>query len=441
MKSWFLSIFRRYTKASALYPNAAIVLLLLCLLVVCDQSDAQEMPTWEREAHGRIDQMRRKNLRVLVLDQAQKPIGNVSVKITQRRHAMPLGFAVGLGQLPNDIIGQQNLSAPLLRVFNSVNLGEIGRWDQLEPEMGLGDWGRLKYWLSWVNDMGLTVRYGSLFSANTSHQADWAALLGRRDLMASVELHQRQILNQFSNRVIAFDIYSHTLGHQLIEDQLSLVMVRRMYEQATALAPKVPMAVQMDNVLDPQRVQQAVARMSQFKKGFVPIKQWSVSLHIPADVQPQRLQSGLDWLAKLNVPMVVSNLTFAAACDSNAVRNALILLYSHQSVTAIYFGMPTASDLDTVVSHPLLDPTGKLTAMGLVVDDLFAQTWISRGELKTNSSGSLITRVFCGLYDLSATLPDGKIAYSSVFVSDEDDNQSSQTVVISPLAVSLEPLR
>lgn len=419
--------------------NTVIVLLSLCLL--CVSAHAKEMETWEREAHGRIDQLRRENLRVLVLDQAQQPVRAVSVNITQRRHAMPLGFAVSFDQLPGEIMGSRNLSAPLFRVINSISLGEIGRWDHLEPEMGLSDWGRIKYWLDWVNDKGLSVRYGSLFSANTNHQADWVALLGRRDLMASLELHQRQIINQFSGRVIAFDLYSHALGNQFIEDQLSPVMLRRMYEQASAQAPQVPLAIQMDDVLDPQRVQQAVSRMSALKNAFVPVSQWSISLKIPADVQPQRLLSGLDWLASLKIPIVVSNLTFAADCKPDAVRSALIMLYSHPAVTGIYFGLPRESDMHSAMLLPLLDGRGGVTRTGQVIDDLLANTWISKGQLQTNELGSINTRVFCGMYDLSATLPDGQVAYTSVFIPNDVQGQSSRTVVISPLSVSLEPLR
>ena len=132
-----------------------------------------------------------------------------------------------------------------------MSLGDTGRWDQIEPEMGLADWGKIRYWLDWCHEQGLSVRYGSVFSANPDDQANWVALLGRRDLMAGIELHQRQILRKFSGRICAFDLYGHTLNHQFIEDQLSDVMIRRMFEQATALAPKIPMAIAMDNVLAP----------------------------------------------------------------------------------------------------------------------------------------------------------------------------------------------
>jgi hypothetical protein len=75
-----------------------------------------------------------------------------------------------------------------------------------------------------------------------------------------------------------------------------------------------------------------------------------------------------------------------------------------------------------------------------MIDEMFADTWISRGELKTDALGSVMTRVFAGLYDLSATLPDGQVTYTSVYVPDLPDGQVNKTVVISPLSVSLEPL-
>jgi hypothetical protein len=412
----------------------------MLLLFKTNASKAQSMPAWEREAHGRIDQMRRENLKVIVLDQGQTPLPGVNVRITQRRHAMPLGFTVSRDQLPLDILVGQNLAAPLFRLFNSVNLGDIGRWDHLEPEMGLGDTGRLKYWTNWASEIGLRARFGSVFSANANHQAQWVSILGRRDLMASIELHQRQILQQFDTRVTAVDLYAHALGQHFIEDQLSTVMLRRMYEQASARAPQVPMALQMDDVLNPQNVQAAVRRMSELKKAFVPVEQWSIGVHVPADVDALKLKDGLDWLASLNIPIVVTNLSFASDCSMDAIRTALIMLYAHPSVHGIYLAMPTEGEVMTPTRLPLTDLKGHVTRAGSMIDEMFADTWISRGELKTDALGSVMTRVFAGLYDLSATLPDGQVTYTSVYVPDLPDGQVNKTVVISPLSVSLEPL-
>ncbi len=421
--------------------NVAMLLCAMMLLILTSHSvKAQSMPAWEREAHSRIDQIRRENLKVIVLDQGQTPLPRINVKITQRRHAMPLGMTVSPDQLPLDILAGQNLSAPLFRVFNSVNLGDIGRWDHLEPEMGLGDTGRIKYWLNWANELGMRVRYGSVFSANPNHQTEWVSILGRRDLMASLELHQRQILNQFGTRVSAVDLYGHALGHHFIEQQLSTVMLRRMYEQATAVCPQVPMAVQMDDVLNPMHVKQAVARMSELKNAFVPVEQWSIGVHIPADVDPHKLQSGLDWLASLNVPIMVTNLSFASDCSLGTVRTALIMLYSHPAVKGLYLALPSVDEVTSPARLPLTDARGQMTRAGSVVDEMFAETWISRGELKTDARGSVMTRVFAGLYDLSATLPDGQVAYTSVYVPDLPEGQGNKTVVISPLSVSLEPI-
>jgi GH35 family endo-1,4-beta-xylanase len=423
-------------------PIQSSFLLLVFCLILPGRLHAQAMDTWEQQANAQIDQLRRRNLQVIVLDQAQQPVPGATVKIQQRRHDMPLGLAAGSDQLPLDLLHNQPLAAPLYRVFNSVNLGDTGRWDHIEPEMGLGDWGKLRYWLDWAHDMGLTVRFGSVFSANSDHQADWVALQGRRDLMASIELHQRQILGRYANRVIGFDLYSHALGNRFIEQQLSTVMLRRMFEQASATAPRVPMAIQMDDVLDPQRVQEAVSRMSELKAAFVPVNQWSVRLHVPADVDPRRLKSGLDWLSSLKLPIVVSDLTFASRCDARAIRTALSVLYGHPAVTGLYFGLTSAAELDAQVTAPLVDEQGKPTAAGREIDELFTQVWTSQGTLQTTELGSVQTRVFCGLYDLVATLPDGKVAYTSVYVSPDDQQpQGQKVVVLSPLAVSLEPMR
>ena len=236
------------------------LVVLFSAMIICPITLAGEVEieSWEKQALLDIKALRCRELRVLVLDQAQQPVPNINVRIQQRRHAMPLGLTVGQSQLPLDILASQKMSAPLFRIFNSVSLGDTGRWDQIEPEMGLADWGKIRYWLDWCHEQGLSVRYGSVFSANPDDQANWVALLGRRDLMAGIELHQRQILRKFSGRICAFDLYGHTLNHQFIEDQLSDVMIRRMFEQATALAPKIPMAIAMDNVLAPHLVQKAV---------------------------------------------------------------------------------------------------------------------------------------------------------------------------------------
>ena len=117
------------------------------------------------------------------------------------------------------------------------------------------------------------------------------------------------------------------------------------------------------------------------------------------------------------------------------------MLYSHWAVTGIYFGMPSTSEIENALALPLVDVKGDATEAGEMIDQMLSETWISRGNLKTNEQGSVNTRVFCGLYDLSATLADGQVAYTSVYVPNDPQHQANKTVVISPLAVSLEPMR
>lgn len=417
------------------------LVIILTAMMICPIALAAEVQieSWEKQALQDIKALRCRKLRVLVLDQAQQPVPHVKVRIQQRRHAMPLGLAVSQSQLPLDILAGQKMSAPLFRIFNSVSLGDTGRWDQIEPEMGLADWGKIRYWLDWSHEQGLSVRYGSVFSANPDQQANWVALLGRRDLMAGIELHQRQIMRKFSGQIIAFDLYSHVLGHQFIEDQLSNVMVRRMYEQATALAPQIPMAIAMDNVLAPQHVQKAVKRVGLLKRAFVPINQWAIGIHVPLNVDPRILKRGLDWLASLEIPLVVNKLTFAVGPKEQvkkSVHTALTVLFAHPRVTGIYIAIPQTEGLNAQIMMPLIDQQGQATEVGQWVDNHFTEQWITTGSLITDELGNVQGQVFAGLYDIQATLPDGQNAYTSVFINQDEQRK---TVVISPLAKSLEP--
>ncbi len=378
----------------------------------------------------------RRLLQVIVVDQAGNPVSGAKVRIKQRRHAFTFGLTLpeggGAFEFPDN---WQTL--PLWRCVNSVNLNYLGRWDYIEPFLGNQKFQATDRWLDFAREHGLDVQWGSVFSARTDRQVDWVTSLGRRDLEAALGLHVRSLLNRVGRQVSGFDLYTDVLDGHFIENRLSTVMLRRLFEQAGAIQAAGGaggtggFAIGMEDVTAPGRIPKVIQQVAALKQAFVPLDALALGIRLRSPVTRPRLSKALSWLSSLDCPLWIRSLTTDASTPKQVASDmslAMELLFESSMVQGIWLDFSESG---------LIDSTGTVTVAGQQIDHLFRKVWWSDFTAQTDERGNVQTRAFTGLYDISAILPDGQIVWTSLYLSADPRRR---LVVVGPLAVSLEPL-
>ncbi|MEQ8847315.1 endo-1,4-beta-xylanase [Botrimarina sp.] len=172
---------------------------------------------WRAEAATRIDQIRKADLSLRVVDQNGAPVSGAAVRVRQTRQAFQFGTAVAvdnlLGSSPNDQIYRDRL----LEMFNTATIENGLKWDPLA-----GDWG--PSWslaesvqaLDWLQQNGLQSRGHVLIWPGSQNMPSYldpliaAAKSGdtqaRQGLLAEIHDHIVEVVSATDGKVVDWDV-------------------------------------------------------------------------------------------------------------------------------------------------------------------------------------------------------------------------------------------
>ncbi len=387
---------------------------------------------WKQRAERQIETHRKTDVRVIVQDAAGEPVPDAQVRIEQRRHDFAIGFGVPRAGWP-DVRGDE----PVWRCFNAVSLHHLTPWSRLQPD------GPRQWKIEPIEDAvhlarlhGLTVRWGSVISADTGRNPGWVGFLEGSKLRAVLEDHLEHVLFGFGQRVEQFDLYANSLDHDFVERRLGEPMVRLLFERAKAIAPRATICIQFEDSLTGPRLEQMVQRITDMRP-FIPIDMIAIEQRITGLMLEAPLSRGLNLLGTLEQDVVISSLEVGGGSESGAAANLDTImrsLFASPQIKGVWFaGLMPAEVADPYAA--LFDERGEPTKAGLRLDELFRGTWWTDLTEPTDELGNVYARVFAGTHEITATLPDGTVLHTVVYLAHRPPHGRPTHYVL------LEPLR
>lgn len=383
---------------------------------------------WVEQADQRIAEHRTAPLRIIVQDAAGRPVPDLEVRIDQQAHAFVLGFETDGGDLDR-LAGHE----PLWRCFNAVSLQRINRWPDLQPNFDTEpDFDAVRRIVGRAAERGLTVRWGGVISADPGRNPDWLTTLDGPALRACLERYTRSVVDQFADRVGQFDLYTDSLDHDMIESRLGPAMLRNLYEHAKAHAPHAMFGARFEEALAGARINAMVRKLNAMRQQFIPVEVAAIQQRLGGIIVPGAVEHGLGWISRLDTPVVISGLEIGGEDPTSAAINLetmVRLLFAEPNVHAIYLGAIDAGH----VADPnaaLIDEHGEPTMSGEVIDRLFRETWWNADVHRTDELGNVYADVYLGRQRISATLPDGSIVETEVWVGKGD---VPRVIVLEPI--------
>ncbi len=400
----------------------------LLLMLVGRTAEGQMLRgQWVNDTEVAIRQHRTVPLRIILLDADGQPAPLTPVQIRMQRHAFPFGAALTSQQLlaapreattlPADPgvptvveVAPDRFDQPVWRALSAVSLERIADWRRLQPTPTQRDLDALDAVVATLEGRGMPMRLGHLVSADPAGLPPWVAILRGQSLLDAIDLHVADMLRRYGRRVGGVDLFASMLTFDVLGDRLGPAAVRRLFERARTLAPDVRIGVHFEDSLGGERQRTMLLRADGLRQLFAPYDELNLDADLDGTLHQPQFARALEWIADLKKPVVITGLTVDGKTPTAAAVNletALRTLFASPMVEGIYLpGL--GPDAFTRPQASLLDEHGQPTPCGQVFEGLVRGLWWDDRQVKTDELGNVELRLFAGVHELSARLPDGR---------------------------------
>jgi GH35 family endo-1,4-beta-xylanase len=368
---------------------------------------------WRAAADARIDQYRKGDLTVRVVDPKGRPVADAEVKAQMQDHAFDFGSAAAASWLLSDSPDGAKYRQTVATDFNSMTLGNDLKWNYWEDQaqrtrttLPALEWlkaqdkkvhGHTLVWGSW----------GYLPADLRNLATDPAALRARVDGHITDEV---SALNGIADE---WDVVNEPYSEHSLTDILGPDEIARWFTLADRADPEAKLYLNEYDLIEDDgmhlRKQDYIYHLlASLKAEHAPIDGLGIQGHF-SNLQltpPEDLIRILDRFATLGLPMKVTE--FDVATDDEQLqadysRDFLTLAFSYPQITGVSsFGFWQQNIWNPLVAYYRPDWTPKPNI--LAMKDLLYQKWWTDASGQTAANGKYRVRGFQGDYLVTVTV-------------------------------------
>ncbi|MER5915384.1 endo-1,4-beta-xylanase [Streptomyces sp. NPDC001982] len=373
---------------------------------------------WRNAADKRIDEYRKGNLKVHVVDANGHPLPGASVTADMQKHAFKFGTAVDAAtMMQNTADGQKYRQAVTNGDFNQVTFGNNLKWTHWENATERET--VTKPTLKWVREQGLAMRghnlvwpsWGNLPADLQNLQNDKTALRAR------IDNHITDEAGALTGSIDNWDVVNEPYSEHNLQDIFGPDEINRWYVLAKQADPKARLVLNDYGLIEnngwSKRHQDYIYNLAKrirdggYGEGGYPIEGIGLESHFTAlqPTPPEDVYKLLDRYASLGLPLEATEFdipTTDEQLQADYTRDFMTILFSHPDVTAIStFGIWEKNIWNPLAA--LYRADWSLKPNGQVWHDLVTRQWWTNASGSTSGSGDYSTRGFLGDYLVTVT--------------------------------------
>lgn len=368
---------------------------------------------WKTAANLRIDDLRKRDLAVTVLNANGDPVEGATVQMQQLSRDFPIGTAINTG------VHAQNHKYRdyIAKHFNWAVHENAAKWPSNEPTQGDVSYAGADAVLEWAEANDIRMRGHTIFWAPEQWQPGWVTGLNNADLSNAVEQRMESAVTYFRGRFAAWDVNNEMLHGSFFKDRLGEDTRKWMYERSREIDPQVELFVNDYSVLSGPETDLYTEQIKGFLEQGFPLDAIGAQGHFDS-VNPWAIQTRLDKMAQFGLPIWVTEFDVVDA-DENKRADQLETFfrsaYSHPAVDGIMlWGFWTGAHWKGS-NAALIDLDWNLNAAGKRFEALLSE-WTSNETTSTQADGTARARVFHGEYEIRVTGPDGLSSITQIEV-------------------------
>lgn len=168
---------------------------------------------WKSDANARIEQHRKRDLQIAIVDSESQPVGGINVEITQVKQRFAFGTCIAYTPLVN----YANYRNFILENFNWAVCENETKWPANENTRDSENYSQGDYIYNWCNTNGIPMRGHTLFWEQLTYVQQWvqdlpyATYPTSSELLTEVDERIDSAVNHFKNKFLHWDVDNEML--------------------------------------------------------------------------------------------------------------------------------------------------------------------------------------------------------------------------------------
>jgi endo-1,4-beta-xylanase len=363
-----------------------------------------EQYDWKAQANARIEQIRKRDVRLLIVDAHGNPVPGVSVNVKQTRNRFAFGSAI------NGNISNPNYAAFFRTNFQWAVMENESKWYANEPSRSNVTYTSANRITNYCYTNGITLRGHTIFWAVTGNVQTWVTNLSNADLRIHLTNRLNSVVNHFKGTFVHWDVNNEMLHGDFFGQRLGGWVNPWMFQHARSLDPNVKLFVNDYNVVSSNETEAYKQQILGLISSNAPIDGIGAQGHFGATINPLLTEARLDSLAGLGLPIWITEYDSSNA-DANIRADNLETLYriafSKPAVDGVLMWGFWAGSHWRGSNAAIVNLNWTLNQAGLRYQSLLAE-WRTTNSGPSGAGGVYDFRGFHGNYDITLTPPGGQ---------------------------------
>jgi endo-1,4-beta-xylanase len=379
---------------------------------------------WRVKAAERIEQIRKGDLPIRVVDGQGNPVADADIAVRMKRHAFGWGAMVDARDLA--VVSRPDTAKVrevVGKYFNKVVFGNDMKWYQWKYGNQYDQFSKFHALnaMTWLETKNIPVRGHVMVWPSWKYLPDYLddyrtnpAYL-RNEVLAHID-DQTSTVN---NRVAEWDVVNETYAHNdalFVMGGGNLTGARNLmvdwFKRARAGAPNTKLFyndyTMFSGTSSTSASQHLYDTVKFLKDAGAPIDAIGEQAHFGTTPPgPPAILAALDRFSALGLPIQWTEFdidTEDVEMQTNFMRDATTAAFSHPSMTGItHWGIWEGYRADYYPNAAMWNKDWTLRPHGQAWVDLVTKTWWTNADGKSNSSGNFQTRGFYGDYEITVT--------------------------------------
>jgi len=363
-----------------------------------------ELYDWKVQANARIEQIRKRDVQLLIVDASGNPLPGVSVGVRQTRNHFAFGSAI------NGNIANPNYSAFFKTNFQWAVMENESKWYANEPTRSNVTYTAANNITNFCRGNGITLRGHTIFWAVERNVQTWVTNLSNANLRIHLTNRLNSVVNHFKGTFVHWDVNNEMLHGDYFADRLGGWVNPWMFKHARSLDPNVKLFVNDYNVVAGNETEAYKQQILTLQSSNAPIDGIGAQGHFGETVNPLVTEARLDSLAELGLPIWITEYDSANA-NANVRAENLEMVYriafSKPAVEGILMWGFWAGSHWRGSNAAIVDLNWTINAAGQRYQALLAE-WKTLTNGTSGLNGTYYFRGFHGYYDVTLTPPGGQ---------------------------------
>jgi GH35 family endo-1,4-beta-xylanase len=389
---------------------------------------------WRSAANARIEQIRKRDVRVLIVDGSSNPVPGTALEVQQTKHRFAFGSAI------NGNISNPNYASFFKTNFQWAVMENESKWYSNEPSRSNVTYTAANNITNFCHANGIILRGHTIFWAVDTYVQNWVKALNDADLLVHLTNRLNSAVNHFKGTFVHWDVNNEMLHGNYFGNRHGNWINSWMFKHARSLDTNVLLFVNDYNVVSGNETEAYKQQILALIASNAPVGGIGAQGHFGSTINPSTTEARIDSLAELGLPIWISE--YDSVNSNQFVRaDNLETLYriafSKPSVDGVLMWGFWAGSHWRGSNAAIVDLSWGLNAAGHRYQSLLSE-WTTVTNGTANAQGAFDFRGFHGTYEVTVTPTAGQPTVHQFTLNPGADTNVVTLIVQPPNAPALD---